>query len=101
MSGAISTSLQSATQFTSATLPHHDGVQSQKGLPEHFATKATDIQATAIRYNPKLDPKYDARASMGAAVYAQGDSVAFLPGTGMGKSLVGHELTHVVQQRKG
>lgn len=63
-----------------------------------FATKAEDLKKTAIAYNPKADPKYDPMASANARAFATGDSVAFKPGQSMGKSLVGHELTHVVQQ---
>lgn len=43
---------------------------------------------------------------VGALAYTQGDDVHFAPGhyqpsTARGKELLGHELTHVVQQREG
>lgn len=53
--------------------------------------RASAMKSKAIAFNPKLDPKYDARA---------GNQVVFLdPRAGKGQSLVGHELTHVVQQK--
>ncbi len=79
-------------------LPADTQTGSRPALDKNFAEKANEIKAAAIRYNPKADPKYNARASMGAASFAQGTSVAFKPGAGMGQSLIGHELTHVVQQ---
>ncbi|KAA0217553.1 MAG: DUF4150 domain-containing protein [Leptolyngbya sp. PLA3] len=53
--------------------------------------QASAMKSRAIAFNPKLDPKYDARA---------GRDVVFIdPRAGKGQSLIGHELTHVVQQR--
>ncbi len=50
-----------------------------------------DLQARKIDYNHKLDPKYDLRA---------GRDVVFAdPREGKGDSLIGHELSHVVQQK--
>lgn len=48
----------------------------------------------------------DAAPRMGAAAFAQGDQLAFAPGSyapgsGAGDALIGHELAHVVQQRAG
>jgi uncharacterized protein DUF4157 len=82
----------------SIPLPADTQAGSRPVMDKQFAAKANEIKATAIRYNPKADPKYNARASMGAANFSQGNSVAFKPGAGMGQSLIGHELTHVVQQ---
>ena len=61
-------------------------------------TQAQDIKAKAIAYNPMADPKYDARSSIGASAYASGNAIALNPAAGMGQSLIGHELSHVVQQ---
>ncbi len=83
---------------TSIPLPSDDQSGSRPALNENFASKAGEIKATAIRYNPKLDPKYNARTSVGASAMTQGTEISFQPGAGMGHSLVGHELTHVVQQ---
>lgn len=53
--------------------------------------QASAMKLKAIAFNPKLDPKYDPRA---------GKDVVFVdPRAGKGQSLLGHELTHVVQQK--
>ncbi|MCL4222629.1 MAG: DUF4150 domain-containing protein [Phycisphaerales bacterium] len=53
--------------------------------------QASAMKLKAVAFNPKLDPKYDARA---------GSQVVFVdPRAGKGQSLIGHELTHVVQQK--
>jgi hypothetical protein len=59
-----------------------------------FQAQARQLKETAVRYNPMADPKYDTRARAVAA----GPDLNFRPGASMGQSLVGHELTHVVQQ---
>ena len=82
----------------SIPLPSDAQSGSRPVLDKQFAAKADEIKATAIRYNPKLDPKYDPRASMGAPAYTEDKTVAFKPGASMGQSLIGHELTHVIQQ---
>jgi hypothetical protein len=48
----------------------------------------------------------DAAAGIGALAYTRGDSIHFAPGryqpeSSQGQQLLGHELTHVVQQRQG
>lgn len=72
-------------------------------------TKAAEIHQKGIQYNPKLDPKYDPKAasssssssSLGASAYAAGSGLNLDPRAGKGESLIGHELTHVVQQGAG
>jgi Domain of unknown function (DUF4157) len=88
-------------QHKGASIPLPSDAQSgsRPAINQDFASKAGEIKATAIRYNPKLDPKYDARSSVGTSAMTQGTEIAFQPGAGMGHSLVGHELTHVVQQK--
>ncbi|RMH11790.1 MAG: DUF4157 domain-containing protein [Planctomycetota bacterium] len=44
-----------------------------------------------------LNARYDARSS---PAFTRADALTFDPRAGMGQSLIGHELTHVVQQRK-
>lgn len=78
-----------------------DELAGRPALDKHFAGKANDLVDSTIAYNPKANPKYDPMARAGANAYGSGKSIAFKPGAGMGKSLVGHELTHVTQQRAG
>ncbi len=74
-------------------VPHADAIASS------FGAKALEIKDKAIAYNPKMNPKYDPRASVGAQAYATGSALYNKPRADKGLSLVGHELTHVVQQR--
>jgi len=71
-----------------------------KTVSAQSSSGAQNMIDKAVQYNPKLNPKYDARSSMGAQSFAKGNAVAFKPGADMGHSLVGHELSHVVQQGK-
>lgn len=72
-------------------------------------TKAAEIHQKAVQYNPKLDPKYDpmagsgssASSSLSASAYTTGSNIHLDPRAGKGESLIGHELTHVVQQGAG
>lgn len=77
-----------------ATIPISQG--DEAGAAGGVTTPA-QLRDTAIKYNPKLDPKYDAR-SLSAGAFAQDSKIRFDPRAGKGVSLVGHELTHVVQQ---
>lgn len=70
--------------------------------------KVAEIHEKAVQYNPKLDPKYDPRAgtsssssSIGASAYTTGSNIHVDPRAGKGESLIGHELTHVTQQKAG
>ena len=54
----------------------------------------------------RIHPSSSKAPEVGALAYTQGTDIHFAPGqfspdTGSGKSLLGHELTHVVQQRQG
>lgn len=64
--------------------------------PFSIQIQAAEYHRSAVTYNPKLDPKYDARSS--SAAFGQGDAVSFDPRAGKGQSLIGHELSHVAQQ---
>ncbi len=54
----------------------------------------------------KIHPSSSKAPDVGAIAYTQGTDIHFAPGqfspdTSAGKSLLGHELAHVVQQREG
>lgn len=54
----------------------------------------------------KVHPNSSSATSLGALAYTQGSNIHFAPGQFQpniqkGKELLGHELTHVVQQREG
>ena len=68
-----------------------------RGSMEH--SFATDFSAVRVHEGPQA-------AAMGAVAFTQGDDVhfqpgAYDPGSSSGRELIGHELTHVVQQREG
>ncbi|MFN6945480.1 MAG: DUF4157 domain-containing protein [Cytophagaceae bacterium] len=73
-------------------------------MPEHVQAKmessfGTDFSDVNIHTGEQA-------SSVGALAYAQGNDIHFAPGqynpeTQSGQELLGHELTHVVQQRQG
>ncbi|MDB9526535.1 DUF4157 domain-containing protein [Oscillatoria sp. CS-180] len=68
----------------------------QKKMEAAFGTRFSDVR---VHETPKAE-------SIGAAAYTQGTNIYFAPGqydpnSLGGQSLLGHELTHVVQQRAG
>ncbi|WP_139488474.1 eCIS core domain-containing protein [Brevibacillus dissolubilis] len=69
----------------------------QAQMEQSFQTDFSDVAIT---------PNSSAAVGMGALAFAQGNQIHFAPGqfnpgTVQGKSLIGHELAHVVQQRRG
>ncbi len=70
--------------------------ETQEGMEESFGTSFADVRVHE-----------DGNAEqLGAVAYAQGSHIhmragAYQPGTDEGDALIGHELTHVVQQRAG
>lgn len=69
----------------------------QAKMEQSFQTDFSGVQVT---------PNSSEASAMGAQAFTQGDQVHFAPGmyspgTEQGQSLIGHELTHVVQQKKG
>jgi hypothetical protein len=78
---------------TSSTMPE----QVQTKMENSFGTNFSNV---TIQQN-------DGRATqLGALAFTQGNDVHFAPGqynpnSGKGQELLGHELTHVVQQRQG
>lgn len=75
------------------------------GIPDDVKSKMekvfdTDFSAVRIHAGSARSK------AVGALAYTQGHDIHFAPGqyqpgTGKGKQLLGHELTHVVQQRDG
>lgn len=72
-----------------------DGVQSQ--MEGAFGTSFSDVN---------IHTNSSSATDVGALAYTQGSDIHFAPGqynpsSSAGKELIGHELTHVVQQREG
>ncbi|MGF9906775.1 DUF4157 domain-containing protein [Brevibacillus porteri] len=90
------TPLQKSENLSSASgrsLP--DSVQAK--MEQAFHTDFSDVQ---------IHPESSAASQIGAIAFAQGNDIHFAPGTYQpetqsGQQLLGHELTHVVQQRQG
>ena len=83
-------------------------VQEQKnetGMPNNVKQKMEDAFSTdfsAVRIHPESSQAPE----VGALAYTQGTDIHFAPGqfkleTSAGRQLLGHELTHVVQQAEG
>lgn len=76
-----------------------------KGMPEDVRGKMENaFQADFSNVNIHQDSQ--SATDVGALAYTQGNDVHFAPGqfkpdTSSGQELIGHELTHVVQQRAG
>jgi hypothetical protein len=83
-----------------ASLPTGSG----RALPEAVRTKmerglSADFSAVRVHESPQV-------AAMGARAFTRGTNIYFAPGqyapdTPSGQELLGHELTHVVQQAQG
>ncbi|MGG4456072.1 DUF4157 domain-containing protein [Brevibacillus porteri] len=72
-----------------------DSVQAK--MEKAFRTDFSDVQ---------IHPESSVASQIGAVAFAQGNDIHFAPGTYQpetqsGQQLLGHELTHVVQQRQG
>ncbi|MCC8437538.1 DUF4157 domain-containing protein [Brevibacillus sp. M2.1A] len=69
----------------------------QAKMEKAFHTDFSDVQ---------IHPESSVASQIGAVAFAQGNDIHFAPGTYQpethsGQQLLGHELTHVVQQRQG
>ncbi|MFZ5352372.1 MAG: DUF4157 domain-containing protein [Bacillota bacterium] len=89
MKGSMNSNMSSPTEMR---LPQN--VMSK--MEQSFGTNFSNVK---IHEDPKA-------LSMGARAYTQGNNIFFAPGqflpqTQRGQSLIGHELSHVVQQREG
>lgn len=74
-------------------------------LPADITTKMESGFATSFA-DVKVHQDDSTASNLGALAYTQGNNIHFAPGqfspnTSAGQELIGHELTHVVQQRKG
>lgn len=79
-------------------------IQKKGQMPEEVQSKM-ETAFGADFSNVKIHEGNEA-SSVGALAYAQGNNIHFAPGqynpdTAPGQALLGHELTHVVQQRQG
>ncbi|NOY84874.1 MAG: DUF4157 domain-containing protein [Nitrospirae bacterium] len=91
--------------FGDATMQPLQKKENKTGMPDDVkagmeATHKADFSDVQIHPSSAKAPE------VGALAYTQGTDIHFAPGqfspnTTTGKSLLGHELTHVVQQREG
>jgi hypothetical protein len=75
------------------------------GIPEEVQAKMENAFNTSFS-DVKVHADSSKAPEVGALAYTQGSDIHFAPGqyqpdTGKGQQLLGHELTHVVQQREG
>lgn len=75
------------------------------GMPNEVLQKMESAFNTDFS-NVKITPNSSKPTELGAMAYTQGSNIHFAPGqfnpsTPNGQKIIGHELAHVVQQRKG
>ena len=83
-------------------------VQEQKnetGIPNEVKQKMEDSFGTDFS-DVRVRPESSQAPEVGALAYTQGTDIHFAPGqfkpeTSAGQQLIGHELTHVIQQAEG
>ncbi|UED76726.1 DUF4157 domain-containing protein [Brevibacillus sp. DP1.3A] len=78
---------------------------SGRSLPDSVQTKMEKAFHTDFS-DVQIHPESSVASQIGAVAFAQGNDIHFAPGTYQpetqsGQQLLGHELTHVVQQRQG
>lgn len=81
------------------------GNSSHSSLPSNVQSKMENSFGTSFA-DVNIHKNDESATNMGALAYTQGNNVHFAPGqfspdTQSGQELIGHELTHVVQQREG
>lgn len=81
------------------------GTGSPSTLPDSLSTSASE-QLQGDFSDVKVFPNSQKASELGALAYTQGTDIHFAPNaydphSSSGKSLIGHELTHVVQQSQG
>lgn len=84
---------------------HTAACGSKKSLPARLRSKMENSFGTSFG-NVNIYTDSPEAKSMGALAFTQGNNVHFAPGqynpqTYSGQALLGHELTHIVQQRAG
>ncbi|MFS0555407.1 DUF4157 domain-containing protein [Brevibacillus sp. 179-C9.3 HS] len=78
---------------------------SGRSLPDSVQAKMEQAFQTDFS-SVQVHPESSVATQIGAVAFAQGNDIHFAPGTYQpetqsGQQLLGHELTHVVQQRQG
>lgn len=97
---------QNHSKENSAGSPGNDGNSgTSTNIPEDVLSKMENSFATSFA-DVKVKKDDTEASSLGAQAYTQGNNIHFAPGkfnpaTHTGQELLGHELTHVVQQRDG
>ena len=95
-SGAVQAKVKQASKPKSS---------SASGMPEPVLNKMEKAFQTDFS-GVKINPSSTKASQLGALAYTQGQEIHFAPGvyqpgSQRGQELLGHELTHVVQQREG
>lgn len=79
--------------------------ENKTGMPDAVKQRMEDSFGTDFS-SVRIHPDSSSAPEVGALAYTQGTDIHFAPGqfkpdTSAGRQLLGHELTHVVQQSKG
>ena len=79
--------------------------ENRTGMPDELKAKMENTLSTDFS-QVRIHPNSSTATDVGALAYTQGTDVHFAPGqfkpeSSAGQQLLGHELTHVVQQRQG
>lgn len=84
---------------------HNSSSASRGSMPAPVRSKMENSFGTSFG-DVNIHPESPQATSMGALAFTQGNNIHFAPGqynpqSSSGQALLGHELTHVVQQRAG
>ncbi len=79
--------------------------ENQTGIPDNVRQRMEDSFGTDFS-SVRVHPESSKAPEVGALAYTQGTDIHFAPGqfkpdTSVGQQLLGHELTHVIQQAEG
>ena len=79
--------------------------ENQTGIPDNVRQRMEDSFGTDFS-SVRVHPESTKAPEVGALAYTQGTDIHFAPGqfkpdTSVGQQLLGHELTHVIQQAEG
>lgn len=79
--------------------------ENQTGMPDNVKQRMEDSFGTDFS-GVRVHPESSKAPEVGALAYTQGTDIHFAPGqfkpdTSAGQQLLGHELTHVIQQAEG